>query len=159
MTSKALDKLEDSLNKKLGIMLRIQEENTKQSRILSDTDNVDPDALDKILDVKGDYVDKLSAIDDGFEILFEQVKAEVGDNKDLYQGQIERLQKLIKDITAAGSRIQTQEHDNKSLAEQYFSYEREKMTIGKKNSIAAFNYYQTMSKSKDIPPQFMDQKN
>jgi hypothetical protein len=97
--------------------------------------------------------------DDGFETLFEQVKLEVGDHKELYHNQIERLQKLIRDITAAGSRIQTQEHDNKSLAEKYFSYEREKMTAGKKNSIAAFNYYQTMSKSKDIPPQFMDQKN
>ena len=158
MSAKALDILEDSLNKKLGIMLRIQEENTKQNRILSNTDNVDPDAFDKTLDVKGGYIDELNAIDDGFETLFEQVKLEVGDHKELYHNQIERLQKLIRDITAAGSRIQTQEHDNKSLAEKYFSYEREKMTAGKKNSIAAFNYYQTMSKSKDIPPQFMDQK-
>lgn len=159
MSAKALDMLEESLNKKLGIMLRIQEENTKQNRLLSNTDNVDPDAFDKILDVKGDYIDELNAIDDGFETLFEQVKLEVGDHKDLYQVQIDRLQKLLKDINAAGSRIQIQEHDNKSLAEKYFSYEREKMTTGKKNSIAAFNYYQTMSKSKDIPPQFMDQKN
>ena len=159
MSSTALDMLEDSLNKKIGIMLRIQEENTKESRILSDTDNVDPDAFDKTLDIKGEYIDELNAIDDGFDNLFERVKLEVGDHKDLYQNQIKRIQKLIRDITACGISIQSQEHTNKSLAEKYFSNQREKMTTGKKNSIAAFNYYQTMSKSKDIPPQFMDQKN
>ncbi len=159
MSSTALDMLEDSLNRKHRILLRIQEENTKESRILSDTDNVDPDAFDKTLDIKGEYIDELNAIDDGFDNLFERVKLEVGDHKDLYQNQIKRIQKLIRDITACGTSIQSQEHTNKSLAEKYFSREREKMTTGKKNSIAAFNYYQTMSKSKDIPPQFMDQKN
>ena len=159
MTSIALDMLEDNLNKKLGIMIKIQEENVKQSKILSDADNVDPDAFDKTLDIKGDYIDELNAIDDGFQSLFERVKAEVENHKDLYKDQIIRMQKLISDITATGASIETQERNNKSLAEKYFSGEREKLSVGKKNSIAAFNYYQTMSKSKDIPPQFMDQKN
>ena len=159
MTAKALDILEDSLKRKLGIMLRIQEENTKQSRILSDIGNVDSNAFDKTLDIKGEYIDELNAIEDGFQALFDRVKLEVADRKDLYLNQIDRMQKLIRDITAAGELIETQERNNKSLAEKYFSYERTKMSTGKKNSIAAFNYYQTMSNSKDIPPQFMDQKN
>lgn len=159
MTSIALDMLEDNLSKKLGIMLKIQEENARQSKLLLNAGSVDSDAFDKSLDIKGDYIDELNAIDDSSQTLFERVKAEVGDHKDQYKDQIIRMQKLISDITAAGASIETQERNNKSLAEKYFSSEREKMNLGKKNSIAAFNYYQTMSKSKDIPPQFMDQKN
>ena len=140
-------------------MTEIETENEKQKEILSDPENVDEEAFDATVDKKGELIDKLGAIDDGFQALFDRVKLEVADRKDLYLNQIDRMQKLIRDITAAGELIETQERNNKSLAEKYFSYERAKMSTGKKNSIAAFNYYQTMSNSKDIPPQFMDQKN
>ena len=159
MTSTALDMLEESLNQKLEIMNKIQEENSKQKELLSDSDNVNLEAFDKTLDKKGEYIDKLNGIEDSFQSLFENVKADVGDNKELYNGQIKRIQKLIKVIDVARTSIEEEEHINKALAEKYFSDERAKMSAGKKNSVAAFSYYQTMSKSKDIPPQFMDQKN
>ena len=159
MTSTSLDILEDSLNQKLEIMNKIQEENSKQKVILSESDNVDSEAFDKTLDNKGEYIDKLNSIEDGFQILFDKVKADVGDHKDLYNDQIKRIQKMIRAIDVARVSIEEDEHNIKNLAEKYFSEERSKMSTGKKNAAAAFNYYQTMSKSKDIPPQFMDQKN
>ena len=158
MVSASLDMLEESLVKKLEIMNTIREENARQKEILSSTE-VDFEAFDKTLDEKGDLIDRLLALDDGFQTLFDRVKDEVGNNKELFADQIKRMQKLIHEITDASASIEAEEHRNKALAEKYFSSEREKMSAGKKSAAAAFNYYQTMSKSKDIPPQFLDQKN
>lgn len=159
MVSASLDMLEESLVKKLEVMKKIREENARQKEILSDIDNVDFEAFDKTLDVKGEYIDQLLFLDEGFETLFEKVKVEVGDNKEKYAEQIKRLQALIHDITDASASIEAEEHRNKRLAETYFSSEREKMASGKKSAAVAFNYYQTMSNFRDIPPQFMDKKN
>ncbi|WP_026521622.1 hypothetical protein [Butyrivibrio sp. VCB2001] len=159
MVSASLDMLEESLVKKLEIMSKIREENARQKEILSDLDNVEISAFDNTLDVKGELIDQLNAIDDGFQTMFDKVKDEVGENKDKYAEQIKRIQKLIHSITDASVSIEAEERRNKSLAEKYFNGERERFANGKRSAAAAFNYYQTMSKSKDIPPQFMDKKN
>lgn len=159
MISASLDMLEESLVKKIEIMKKIEEENTRQKEILSNSDDVDLEAFDKTLDVKGEYVDELEKLDDGFQSLFDRVKQEVGDNKKTYADQIKRMQELIHEIMDRSASIEAAEHRNKKLAENYFSSEREKMATGKRSSAAAFNYYTTMNNFKDIPPQFLDTKN
>lgn len=159
MISASLDMLEESLVKKIEIMKKIEDENARQKDILSNNDDVDLEAFDKTLDVKGEYVDELEKLDDGFQSLFDRVKQEVGDNKKTYADQIKRMQELIHEIMDRSASIEAAEHRNKKLAENYFSSEREKMATGKRSSAAAFNYYTTMNNFKDIPPQFLDTKN
>ncbi len=159
MISASLDMLEESLVKKIEIMDKIEQENARQKEILSNPEEVDQEAFDKTLDVKGEYIDALLKIDDGFQTLFDKVKKEVGQNKDLYKDQIKRMQQYIQDITAKSASIEAQEYRNKKLAEEYFSKAREKMNAGKQSAAAAFNYYRTMNNFKDIPPQFLDKKN
>lgn len=159
MISSSLDMLEESLVKKLEVMRKIMSENARQKDILSDTDNVDFEVFDHTLDVKGEYIDQLLALDDGFQTLFDKVKKDVEGRKEEFADQIKRMQALIHDIADASASIEAEEYRNKTLAEKYFSTEREKMSSGKRSAAAAFNYYQTMSKSKDIPPQFLDKKN
>ena len=154
-----MDMLEESLIKKLDIMSEIEAENERQKEILSDPDNVDELAFDDTVDKKGELIDKLIAIDDGFQTLFDRVKEEVNANKDEYADQIRRMQALIQDITAKSASIEAAEHRNKRLAEKYFDTARRKMNTSKQTSAAAFNYYRTMNNFKDIPPQFMDKKN
>ena len=159
MISASLDMLEESLVKKIEIMKKIEDENARQKDILSNNDDVDLEAFDKTLDMKGEYVDELEKLDDGFQSLFDRVKQEVGDNKKTYADQIKRMQELIHEIMDRSASIEAAEHRNKKLAENYFSSEREKMATGKRSSAAAFNYYTTMNNFKDIPPQFLDTKN
>ena len=73
--------------------------------------------------------------------------------------QIKRMQVLIHEIMDRSASIEADERRNKKIAEAYFSSEREKMATGKRSAAAAFNYYSTMNKFKDIPPQFYDTKN
>jgi hypothetical protein len=151
--------LEESLQKKVEILTRIEEQNTKQADILSDSGKVDEAAFDATVDAKSKLIDEINSLDDGFQSLFDRVKEEIGEHKEQYADQIKRMQKLIQEITGKSASIEASEHRNKRLAEKYFSTARENMNQSRNSSSAAFNYYQTMNNFKNIPPQFMDKKN
>ncbi len=159
MVGTSLDMLEDSLVKKLEILTKIEEENENQKKILSEINEDDQDSFDATVEKKAELIEQLELLDEGFQTLFDKIKAEVSGNKDAYKDQIKRLQDLIQQVTSKGATIEASEHRNKRLAERYFSGLRQKMNISKQSSAAAFNYYQNMNNFKDIPPQFLDQKN
>lgn len=159
MVSASLDMLEESLVKKLEVMKKLHEENVRQKDLLSDPDNLEMEAFDRTLDTKGKYVEELMALDDGFQSLFDRIKDEVSDHRQDYAEQIRRMQALIHDITDLSASLEAEEHRNKRLAEQYFTVSRNQMNQSRQSSVAAFNYYQTMSNYKNVPPQFMDKKN
>lgn len=159
MESTSLDILEDSLVKKIEVMKKIEGENEKQKELLKNPDNVDEETFDRILDVKGELVDELLKLDDGFQSLYDRVKSDLDSNRDKYRDQIKRMQDYIKEITGMSASIEAAEHRNKRLAEEYFSRARQKMNQSRQTSAAAFNYYRTMNNFKDIPPQFLDNKN
>ena len=140
-------------------MKKIEDENEKQKELLKNPDVVDEEAFDKILDVKGELIDELLKLDDGFQSLYDRVKSDLEANKDQYRDQIARMQDYIKEITGMSASIEAAEHRNKKLAEEYFSRARQKMNHSRQSSAAAFNYYRTMNNFKDIPPQFLDNKN
>ena len=159
MISASLDMLEESLQKKIEILTQIEAQNEKQRNVLCDPEKVDESAFDETVNAKSQFIDEINSLDDGFQSLFDRIKEEIGDHKDLYADQIKRMQKLIQEITSRSASIEASEHRNKRLAEKYFSTARETMNQSRNSSSAAFNYYQTMNNFKNIPPQFMDQKN
>ena len=159
MVSASLDMLEESLIKKIEVMKQIEDENEIQRDVLKDSDNVDEAAFDETVEKKGELIDKLNMLDDGFDSLYADIKKDIEDQKDQHKEQILRLQDLIHTIMDKSASIEASEHRNKKLAEQYFTVTREKLASGKKSSSVAFNYYQTMSKYRDVPPQFLDKKN
>jgi hypothetical protein len=151
--------LEESLVKKIEVMNKIEEENNRQTEVLKNSEEVDEEAFDNTVDKKGELVDQLLLLDEGFQSLFDRVKEDIGNNKDKYKEQIKRMQDLIHEVMDLSSSIEAHEHRNKKLAEQYFSTARQKLGSSKRSSAAAFNYYQTMSNYKEVPPQFLDKKN
>ena len=159
MVSASLDMLEESLQKKIAILEKIEEQNDKQRDVLSVPEEVDEEAFDATVEAKGRLIDEINSLDDGFQSLFDRVKEEIGDHKDQYADQIKRMQGLIQEITGRSASIEASEHRNKRLAEKYFSTAREQMNLSRNSSSAALNYYQTMNNFKNIPPQFMDKKN
>ncbi len=159
MVSASLDMLEESLVKKLEVMKKLHEENVRQKDLLSDPDNLEMEAFDRTLDTKGKYIEELISLDEGFQSLFDRIKDEVSDHRQDYAEQIRRMQALIHDITDLSASLEAEEHRNKRLAEQYFTVSRNQMNQSRQSSAAAFNYYQTMSNYRNVPPQFMDKKN
>ena len=95
MVSASLDMLEESLQKKVELLAKIEDQNEKQRDVLSDPEKVDEAAFDATVDAKSKLIDEINSLDDGFQSLFDRVKGEVGDHKELYAEQVKRMQKLI----------------------------------------------------------------
>ncbi|MBD5549050.1 MAG: flagellar protein FliT [Lachnospiraceae bacterium] len=157
MIENYLNILEESLKKKIEVLKRIHAANEAQTDLLK-KESVDLEAFDKTVDEKDLYINELTSLDDGFESLYEKIKQELEGNKERYAVQIKKLQELIKDITDRSVAIQAQEARNKALVETCFKKERQNLGQSRKNSKAAYGYYQNMN-NKNVPQShFMDQK-
>lgn len=157
MIENYLNILEDSLKKKIEVLKSIHAANEVQTDLLK-KEPVDLEAFDKTVDEKDLYINELTSLDDGFESLYEKVRQELDGNRERYAVQIKRMQGLITDITDRSVAIQAQEARNKALVEKCFKMERQSLGQSRKNSKAAYGYYQNMN-NKNVPQShFMDQK-
>lgn len=157
MTENYLTLLEESLQKKLQVLDKIQDYNLRQQEVFQ-TGNAQLDRFDEYVAEKGALIEELTALDNGFESLYERVAEELKDNREKYAEQIKRLQELVTKVTESGVTIQAQEARNKQLIEKYFSKQRTGIKNGRVASKAAYDYYKSMNNTGNVPPQFMDSK-
>lgn len=157
MTENYLTLMEESLQKKLQVMEEIQQYNLKQQELFQ-SEKADLDGFDEAVEEKGKLIEKLTALDNGFESLYSKVKKELEVDRDKYLDQIKRLQKLVTEVTETSVSIQAQEARNKKLIEEYFRKERDNIRSGRRSSKAAYDYYKNMNRSAVVMPQLMDKK-
>lgn len=157
MTENYLKVLEESLEKKLQIMAKIQEYSSDQQKIFQ-AQEVELEKFDEYVDKKSGLIEELTALDSGFEKLYQNVSEELQRNREKYAAQIQRLQELVTRVTEESVAIQAQEARNKKMVEDYFRKERANIAQSRKNSRAAYDYYKSMSHSNVAPPQFLDSK-
>lgn len=146
----------DSLNKKKELLTRIIALNEEQNEILSRPE-LDDDAFDTNMKAKGDCIDELDRLDEGFQSLFNRVRDAINVNKATYANEISAMKKLITEVTELGARIEVQEARNKVKVEEMFRRERQEHKEAKRSASMAKSYYQNMSKV-SYEPQFMDAK-
>ena len=114
------------------------------------------DSLKKKKDIL-DKIDELEKLDEGFQSVFDRIKEELSDNKQMYSDEIETMKTLIKAVTELGAKIEVQEARNKVKVEAMFRRERQEHKEAKRSASMAKSYYQNMSRVSD-EPQFMDTK-
>lgn len=148
----------DSLSRKIAILEEMEQINAEQKDLFEQGEAMDDDAFDASVERKGALIDEIDQLNDGFTSLFEKIKNEIGDNKEQYAAQIKGLQEKIRRVTELSNTVQAQEARNKQIADRYFDGARAKIIEGKKTSGTAMKYYQTMSKSANVQPQFFDNK-
>ena len=146
MTGNYLTLLEESLKRKLQVMAEIQKYNLRQQEIFQ-AGEADMDKFDEYMEEKGRLIDRLNALDSGFEKLYANVAEELKGNREQYAKQIKTLQGLVTEVTDTSVAIQAQEARNKKQVEAFFVKERKKLHMNRKTSKAAINYYKTMNKS------------
>lgn len=157
MIENYLQVLEQSLHKKLDVLIRIQEISIEQERLLK-AEEVSAEDFDFSIDEKQILIEELQKLEEGFESLYTHIKEQLLTDKEKYRSQIEKLQKLIVKVTEKSVAIQTQEVRNNKLAKSYFTIERKNIQKNRTSSKAALNYYKNMNNSQAIPPQFLDKK-
>lgn len=157
MTENYLDVLAESLEKKIGILEKLQEYSLLQQETLS-PENFQPDKFDEYVDKKSVLIDELTALDNGFETLYHNVEQELQNNRDKYTLQIKQLQNLVTRVTEMSVTIQAQEARNKKKVEEFFTRERSNLARNRKSAKAAYDYYKRVSASGYTEPQRYDSK-
>ena len=141
----------------LEILTKIEAKSLEQAEMLKGQ-NVDLERVDFNMDEKAKLIEEVLALDNGFESLYEKIKAGLNANKEPYKEQIVVLQKLIEKVTAKSASIQAIEARNKAQMDIVFSNQRREMQ-GRRNAMSvAKDYYQNMNKVKYVSPQFLDRK-
>lgn len=152
-----LNMLEESLHKKIQVLGRIQEYNVRQQQIFQ-SDTVNMDEFDRYVEEKGQLIEEVEQLDNGFEVLYAKLAEQLKEDRTRYAAQIHTLQELIKQVTDMSMTAQAQEARNKKLIEDYFRKTREGLANDRKASKAAYDYYKNMRNTNYVPSQFMDSK-
>lgn len=146
-----------SLEKKEHVLDKIIELDTVQKNQLEDP-NLTPDDFDDVVEQKSKLIEQLDNLDSGFEKLFERVKEELEGNKEAYKEEIRIMQDHIRKITDKSVKIQSQEARNKALMTNKFNGIKKQARQVRKGANVASKYYQSMTKTGYVDPQFMDNK-
>ena len=156
MTESYLTILESSLDRKLGILDSFEKLNTEQEAVLNAA-SFDEEAFGHIVEQKAELIDQLNAMDEGFQLVYDNVKAELGKNREGYSAEIKSLQGRITQIMEKSSHLMAEEKRNKDRITAKFAQRRREIGSVKKNQQYAANYYKTMNKVMSEPV-FMDKK-
>lgn len=152
-----VDIMIQSLRKKIKVLEEIRNVNVTQQELLED-DKAHVEDFDKTVEDKSVLLEQLQQLDSGFDKLFERVRDELNNNREVYRDKIKIMQKLIRKITDLSMELQTQEARNKDLMTQKFVSVRQKAKVVRTNSKAASQYYKNMMQLNVVDPQFMDQQ-
>lgn len=152
-----LNILEQSLKKKLGVLNQIREKNEQQRILLLDKE-LAPEDFEENINQKAALVDELNLLDEGFEEIYARIQQQLNAGKEQYQKQIQRLQEMIREVTAAGSSIQAEEQRNYKLAQKKFESVKKQVREVKASHRVVSQYYRNMTQGHQIEAQFLDNK-
>lgn len=147
----------DSLTKKEVLLKQIAEYNEEQKVIITAVE-FDDEAFHRNVDSKGELVEEILKLDDGFNAVFSRVKDEVQAHKEELSSEIAVMQQLVKRVTDLGVRIQAQELRNKELVEKCFSAMRKNLSNAKTATSKVNAYYKNANNINDYDTYFLDQK-
>ena len=149
--------LQDSLEKKLVLLEKLEQKSLEQSALIK-SESVDLSLIDLNMDEKAKLIDEVLVLDQGFESLYEKIREHLLPNKDKYKLQIQTIQSLIEQITQKSTSVQVIEARNKAQMDVVFSRQKRDVRTRKNAMSVAKDYYQNMNKVKYVSPQFMDHK-
>ena len=150
-----LNVLKDSLIKKERILLNLLDKSEEQADVVKQNE-VDWDYFTKLVDEKGELVEELLKLDEGFDFLYQRIKENLENNKENYKDMIKEIQELIKSVTQKSADLQVLEIRNKRLIEGTFANTRNEIKKSKLSQSAAIQYYNKMNRINTIDPQLMD---
>lgn len=134
----------ESLEKKITVLEEIRKVNSKQEALTKEIP-FSFDKFDVTTEEKTVLIYKLNKLDEGFELVFAKVKAELDANRLAYADDIKKMQSLISKITDLSTAIQAEEARNKAAIENVFRTERSRIKSSRSGIKAVKSYSQAMN--------------
>lgn len=153
-----VDMMVDTLRHKKEILVFLLEKTRKQEALLKD-DELEIERFEAIIEEKGQKIEELNRLDEGFDSLFKFVEKEITQNRMAYKAKIQTMQKLIGEVSELGIQIQALEHQNSGHFKVYLANQRKTIRDFHLNSKTASSYYQNMANThKPEQSYFFDRK-
>ena len=147
----------DVLNKKESHLNRLLEYTEEQERLLKKTE-LDEVEFTKLVEKKGEILQKIEEFDNGFQAIFNRVEEELKGNKEAYKELILEMQGMITRITDLGVRLTALERKNRSSLELKLREKKQGIRQFKVSKQTADKYYKNMMGMQTGASYFMDQK-
>lgn len=147
----------DSLKKKVEILEQVRTIDARQLTIIKQVP-FSAEEFEHTVDEKDVLIFKLNKLDNGFQVVFDNLKAEIEANKDELAPEIREMQTLITQITELSTTVQAEEARNKAALENYFKGEHNKIKSSRSSVKAIKSYNQTMIQGHSGYSGFMDDK-
>lgn len=159
-TQNYLQMMIESLRKKDGVLSKIIEKNEAQADCILDKDygTVDWERFNVLVAEKDILINRINEMDQGFSSLYERVRDEVTNNRELHKEDISLMQELITSLTDKATRIMTQEERNRVKIEKVLLDAKKEIKHSRKSMKAVSNYYKSMSNPSGEINGIMDQK-
>lgn len=136
----------DTLRRKETILTILHEQTQQQERLLKEQE-LDLEQFQHLLDLKGEKIQELNELDEGFDALFRMVQKDISADKERYREEIQTMQKLIGTVTELGVKIQALEHQNSERLKIYLATQRKTIRDFHVNHKMAESYYKNMADS------------
>ncbi len=157
MTENYLQIMIESLEKKIDVLDKALALDKRQLA-LATAQPFDNDSYNKSMEEKGELIDELNKLDDGFTSTYELVRDEVQANPKAYASQVERMQTLIRMAMDKGVALEVQEKRGKQAIQNVVNAKRLAIKEQKRSVVVARQYYKAMSKINTVDPQLMDKR-
>lgn len=148
----------ESLSKKIEILEKLLEYTKGQERLL-EKEEFSMEGFSELLDKKGELIDVLNTMDQGFEQVYERMEEEIKGKKEEHAHEILLMQQRIKNITDLSIKLQELEYKNKEKIEVQFSKKRNEIKTFRQSKDNVNKYYRVMSKTQVVDSAFLDKKN
>ena len=111
------------------------------------------------MNMKSELIDRIIMLDDGFEQLFNRVKAILDEDRETYADEIRLMQDLIREVTDLTADVEASEYRNREYAKTRFAnIKKEIREVKKSNDVVTSYYKNMMSHNKVEDPAFLDKK-
>lgn len=131
---------------------------TKKQEELAKAKKFDEDAFGEIIDKKEILINNVNEIDKGFTSVYERVRTEILEDKEIYATELKNMQLLVKQCVELGMEIEVLEERNRAALEQVFSVGFKGIKQVKQSKQVANKYYQSMSNGNVNDSIFYDRK-
>lgn len=136
----------DSLCKKKELLEKIINKNNAQADCLAGKkyDEIDWESFDLLISEKEIMIERINEMDEGFQSLYDHIKEQLQENKNIYADGIRQMQDLIKQVTELSVSIRTGEERNRATIDKVMSGQKKIIRQTRNGLKVANSYQQTM---------------
>lgn len=155
ITESYLTILADSLDKKLEILEQLIIINAEQSKLIKAT-QFDDEAYYALAEKKDVCIESINKLDDGFQMIYDKVKAELEANSSVHAEKIKEMKLKISKIVELSNHIQVEEKHNFDAVKRQINKMKEDVKQSKVSQKMVASYYKNINYASE--PVFMDKK-